>query len=308
MHHLLQQRALQAQTSLATCRLCSRDCGVDRRFASAGAFCRLDARAWIYKELLSVGEEAVLNPTWLVDVGGCSLRCLYCSEWPQVVQPRGGPAVELEDAWFAARMAHRRAQGAVTLTLVGGEPTVNLPALLRALAHCTDPLPVVWNTNGLLTAQARDLLDGVVAVWSLDAKFGNPGCALRISGFAADVHHGDWLATAHMALRTEPRAGLPPLVVRHLLMPGHLDCCTLPVLRELADVAEGAERSASSTGPGMYVNLMTWYAAPRHHPRLCHADELQADLAQQQVSDAILLARGLLGSRLWVNGRALAPR
>ncbi len=142
MRQLLSDRAALAHQALISCRLCSRDCGVNRLQSRSGAFCRLDEKAWIYKELLSVGEEAVLNPTWLVDVGGCSLRCLYCSEWSQVVQPRGGPAVELEPQWFAGRMAKRQAQGARTLTLVGGEPTVNLPALLQALACC--PAPCRW--------------------------------------------------------------------------------------------------------------------------------------------------------------------
>ena len=306
MHDLLQKAAIQAQTVLADCRLCSRACGVDRRHSVAGAFCRLDSRAWIYKELLSVGEEAVLNPTWLVDVGGCSIRCLYCSEWPQVVQPHSGSAVELDPTWFAARMAQRRAQGAATLTLVGGEPTVNLPALLQALAHCSELLPIVWNTNGLLGAQARDLLAGVVAVWSLDAKFGNPACALRVSGFASDVTHPDWQATVQMALQSRPQGNLPPLVVRHLLMPGHLQCCTLPVLEHLAELAGAVQRIGNHTGQTMYVNLMTWYAAARHPAKLRHAPELQVGLARQEVDQAVALAQRLLGPCLWVDGRTLS--
>ncbi len=300
MRQLLSDRAALAHQALISCRLCSRDCGVNRLQSRSGAFCRLDEKAWIYKELLSVGEEAVLNPTWLVDVGGCSLRCLYCSEWSQVVQPRGGPAVELEPQWFAGRMAKRQAQGARTLTLVGGEPTVNLPALLQALACCPAPLPVVWNSNGLVSPQARALLHGVVAVWSLDAKFGNPACAQRISGWPADVTHPDWLATARLALQTPPQAGLPPLVVRHLLMPGHLECCTKPVLRHLAGLAAEA-------GQLMFVNLMTWYAAPRQHPRLCQAPELHEDVREQQVREAVDVARRWLGPQLWVNGRPLPP-
>lgn len=298
---MLNERAVLAQQALAECRLCSRDCGANRLRSPAGAFCRLEENAWIYKELISLGEEAVLNPTWLVDAGGCSLRCLYCSEWSQVVQPRGGSAVRLDPAWFAARMAHRKAQGARTLTLVGGEPTVNLPALLRALAHCAEPLPVVWNTNGLVSAHARALLDGVVAVWSMDAKFGNPTCAQRISGFAADVHHPDWQATARLAQRTLPVQGLPPLIVRHLLMPGHLACCTLPVLRALAELA------TQGNAEWMFVNLMTWYAAPQHQGVLRHALELKENLPASEVTTAISRAREWLGERLWVNGRPL-PR
>ena len=296
MTSLLSERAVLAHAALAECRLCPRDCGVDRRSTRQGAFCRLDETAWIYKELLSVGEEAALNPTWLVDVGGCSLRCLYCSEWPQVVRPQQGGAVPLDPQWFARKMAHRTAQGARTVTLVGGEPTVNLPALLTALAACDAPLPVVWNSNGLVTAQARALLQGLVAVWSLDAKFGNPQCAQRISGNAADIDHADWQQTTLLALSQAPQAGLPALVVRHLLMPGHLDCCTRPVLARLA-------RIAATAPPGlMFVNLMSWFAAPVQ-PGLARVPELSAQLQPAEVAHAQTLARDLLGPRLWLDGR-----
>lgn len=293
----LSARAAMAHEALAECRLCPRDCGVDRRRDRHGAFCRLDARAWVYKELLSLGEEAALGPTWLVDVGGCSLRCLYCSEWPQVVRPQGGGAVALEPTWFAARMARRAAQGARTVTLVGGEPTVNAPALLSALAACEAPLPVVWNSNGLLTAQARSLLHGAVAVWSLDAKFGDPRCAARISGHAATLDHPDWQASARLALAQDRRGELPTLVVRHLLMPGHFACCTRPVLEGLARLAEGAP-------PGsMFVNLMSYFAAPQP-AGLRSVAELYSDLLPAEIDAAAALAKGLLGDRLWRDGRA----
>lgn len=296
MANWLSDRAALAHEALAECRLCPRACGVDRRGSRRGAFCQLDERAWVYKELLSLGEEAALSPTWLVDVGGCSLRCLYCSEWPQVVQPQRGGAVPLEPSWFAARMARRKAQGARTLTLVGGEPTVNLPALLAALAACDAPLPVVWNSNGLVAAQARALLQGVVAVWSLDAKFGNPQCAQRISGLDADIAHPAWQQTAQLALAQAAHGDLPTLVVRHLLMPGHLECCTRPVLQRLAQIAAHAP-------PGlMFVNLMSWFAAPSL-PGLRRVPELTQALLPAEVAEAQALARQLLGPRLWLDGR-----
>jgi uncharacterized Fe-S radical SAM superfamily protein PflX len=52
---------------------------------------------------------------------------------------------------------------------------------------------------------------------------------------------------ARVALRTGAA-----VIVRHLLMPGHFDCCTAPALSWLA------------TQPTVQVSLLTQYLAPAH--------------------------------------------
>ena len=59
----LSDRARRASEELASCRLCARACDVDRRTDAEAGYCRLDSRAWVYKELLSFGEEALISPT-----------------------------------------------------------------------------------------------------------------------------------------------------------------------------------------------------------------------------------------------------
>ena len=215
--------------SLRHCKICPRDCGVDRTVSRHGAFCRLDDRAFVYRELLSVGEEAAISPTWLVDVGGCSMRCLFCSEWDHVVRPQQRPAVLLHAGWFLARLQERRRQGARTLSFVGGDPTVSLPAILAVLAQVPDAawLPVVWNCNGWLSEAARRWLAPVVATWLVDVKFGNPACARRLAGIDGERNQLELRETLEFARHRG-------LMLRHLVLPGHLDCCTRPVLQWLA--------------------------------------------------------------------------
>lgn len=215
----------ESREMLRECRICPRNCGANRTTGKSGAFCRLDDRAWVYRELLSVGEEPVISPTWLVDLGGCSMRCLFCSEWDHVVQPQQKPAVQLQSAWFLARLSLRKQQGARTLSFVGGDPTVSLPAVLDVLAQIPDHdwLPVAWNCNGWLNEPARRLLDPVVSTWLVDVKFGNPQCASRLAGVDGELYQRGVRETLEFARHRG-------LLLRHLVMPGHLQCCTQPIL------------------------------------------------------------------------------
>ena len=73
------------------------------------------------------------------------------------------------------------------------------------------------------------------------------------------------------------------LLVRHLLMPGHFDCCTRPALEWLA------------TLPGVEVSLLTQYVAPPQ-ARGELADELTADevVRARELAEALGLQIGAL--------------
>ncbi len=293
----LAARAQLGREALQQCRLCPRDCGVDRSHGRQGAFCRLDARAWVYKELLSLGEEAAIGPTMLVDLGGCSLRCLFCSEWQNVAHPQQYGAVELDGAWLAARMAKRKAQGAKTVSFVGGDPTPSLPAVLHALTQCREHLPIVWNCNGLIGDPAAALLNGLVATWIIDLKFGNPQCAERLAGVRSLDYAQQIERSFQLAQQTRPVGDLPVLVVRHLLMPGHEMCCTAPVLQGLA---------ARLPAPAQ-VNLMTGYVPPQQTMNVRKHKELQDWNNAADIARTVDLARSLLGARLLVDGAPPPP-
>ena len=67
-----------------------------------------------------------------------------------------------------------------------------------------------------------DLLEGVVEVYVADFKFGNDDCAKRI----ARVPNYVSIVTRNLKLAAQQT----DLIVRHLLMPGHFDCCLRPVV------------------------------------------------------------------------------
>jgi putative pyruvate formate lyase activating enzyme len=117
--------------------------------------------------------------------------------------------------------------------VLGGEPTIHLPAALELISLLPDDARLVWKTNAHGSATARALLDGIFDVWLADYKFGNDACAQRlakISGYTDVVRENLLWAN-----------GNSELIVRHLLMPGHVECCWRPVAEWLAENLPGAK-------------------------------------------------------------------
>ncbi len=282
-----------ARRAYRACDVCAARCGVDRYVGAAGR-CGLGAEARVYKEYLHLGEEQALVPSHTIYMTGCNLRCVFCSDDGPVRRPLEHGVVATPRA-LAARIALRRRQGATNVNFVGGLPDVNVLAILETLALCPPDTHVVWNTNLWTTEEAVERLGGVVGTWLVDYKFGDDRCALRLSGTRG------YLATldARLAQLALSRGG-DRLIVRHLVMPGHLECCTRPALAHIARVA-----------PRATVNLMTGYhpfhlggralgGAARHLGRVLSDAErarvraLARDLARRHGMEA--------GSRVWLDG------
>jgi putative pyruvate formate lyase activating enzyme len=171
------------------------------------------------------GEESAINPCHLFYLSGCDLRCVFCINEINAFDPARGQALTPE--FFREALGRGLARGARTLQWVGGEPTIHLPAILRAMAAVDALPPVVWKSDFHFTTEALGLLEGVVDIFIADFKFGNDGCARRLAGIE------NYIEILRRNLRAA--AGQARLIVRHLLMPGHYDCCWLPVASWLAE-------------------------------------------------------------------------
>ena len=109
-----------------------------------------------------------------------------------------------------------------SVTILGGEPAIHLDGALEIAARVPQNLNLVWKTNATASRSGLRLLRGVPDVVLADYKFGNDTCALRIAGID---RYGDIVKSN---LRWSARNSR--LFIRHLLMPGHFDCCFTPVM------------------------------------------------------------------------------
>ena len=215
---LLDVKAELARRMLAPCVLCERRCGVDRLAGRAG-FCGLGPGLQVAAcEMLYNEGPLVGAPTFCLFLRGCSLRCASCYR-PDELRALG--RAETPAAEAASLLDAAADDGAESWHVLGGNPDESLPGLLAALALTSRSRPLAWNSALTLAPPALALLRGVVDVWVSDLKFGGDACAARLArvdGYSA--------ATRRNLLAL---AGERHVVVRHMVSPGHLDCCTRPV-------------------------------------------------------------------------------
>lgn len=215
----ISERAATAQAMLRRCTFCELRCDADRT-ATRSAPCRLGADSYAYKRYTSLNEEPELIPALRVFLGGCNLRCRFCDEAPDCLTPDLGQRVVPKQ--FAMELQRALGDGVRSITLLGGEPTLHVHTILATAACCSRSFPLALDTNMYMTPEVLDLLDGVVGTYLADFKFGNDECAAALAGVPRYLE---------VVCRNVKRAaGTSDVIVRHVLIPGHFDCCFRPIV------------------------------------------------------------------------------
>lgn len=235
---LLDLKIELARRVIVACRLCAHRCGVDRTAGEKGV-CRLGAEAVVAEHFVHIAEEAPINPSLVLNLSGCGLRCRFCQQ-SALLDPATVAGEKLEPTLWPKLQT----SGARSLSFVGGNPDESLYAILRLLvtAPADWQLPLVWNCHGYGTLETVRLLESVVDVYVPDFKYGNEACGRRLSAVA------DYPATAQAAIAEMLDQGVP-VIVRILVLPGHFECCHAPTLDYLAAIAR----------PGLQVSVRGQY-------------------------------------------------
>jgi len=215
----LSEAAAAARAHYDHCALCEHRCGADRRAGQRGP-CKAGATARLFRHRIEYGEEPEIVPSHLFYLSGCDLRCVFCIAEAAAFDPSRGQI--LTPPIFREAVAWGKERGARNIQWVGGEPTIHLPAILELMADCPELPPVVWKSDFYGTPEAFALLDGAVATYVADFKFGNDDCARRLASV------DNYVAIVGRNLQIAATQG--DLIVRHLLLPGHFDCCFRPVV------------------------------------------------------------------------------
>jgi putative pyruvate formate lyase activating enzyme len=229
---LAARRAGIAYDALKECRLCPRNCAVDRTAGEVG-FCGLTDSVRCYREVLYNGEEADLNPSHHIYFAGCNLRCEFCTvaEWNE----KPGEAEVTSIAKLKKIIDRRIGEGARTLNLLGGEPAVNVYGILKLLSRLRPETTVIWNSNMYYNEIVNELIAGLVDVYLADFKVGDSRCAEAILGAA------DYLDVTRRNIIKASSQGR--VIVRHVILPGHAECCLKPILYWLAKELPAVEVS-----------------------------------------------------------------
>ena len=216
-------RAASARAMLEECHFCAHHCGVNRLLSSAGR-CHAGFVTRFFSAQTEVTDELQLIPAFNVALSGCDLRCDFCITGGPSWNAQSGRAFDATAMGARARRA--LGEGASCVMVLGGEPTIHLPAVLDFVAELPVNAKLVWKTNGHCSAQARELLEAMFDIWVVDFKFGNDRCGERLAKVRNYLH----IVRENLIWAS----GNSELIVRHLLMPGHLDCCWKPIAEWLA--------------------------------------------------------------------------
>ncbi|MCS7310679.1 MAG: radical SAM protein [Armatimonadota bacterium] len=249
----LRRRAEQAVASLAECRVCPRDCAIDRLQNEVG-ICRTGRYARVSSYFPHHGEEDCLrgwNGSGTIFFSWCNLRCVFCQNSDL---SHRGEGVEVSPERLAQMMLHLQSLGCHNINLVTPEHVV--PQVLEALVIAVEGglrLPIVYNTSAYDSMESLRLLDGVVDIYMPDFKMWDPEMAHRY------LKARDYPEVARRVIQEMHRQvgvlkfdenGLAKrgVLVRHLVMPGDV-AGTEHILRFLAE----------EVAPDTYVNIMAQY-------------------------------------------------
>ncbi|MFH1866024.1 MAG: radical SAM protein [Candidatus Eisenbacteria bacterium] len=249
----LEERAAAARESLAACRLCPRECGVDRLAGELG-YCRAGRAARVYRHMPHPGEEPPIsgtNGSGTIFWSHCTMSCCYCQNYRMSQHGDGADRTIVE---LAAMMSRLWDAGCHNINHVS--PTQFLPHVLESLVLAWRRgvlLPVVWNTSGYESRFALGLLDGVVDVYLSDVRYSSGDAAGKYSD-APDYVPVSRIALAEMHRQVGDlicdRRGVAErgLIVRHLVLPnGH------------AGTRDAMRFIARELGARTHVSLMAQY-------------------------------------------------
>ena len=218
---------------------------------------------------------------------GCTLRCVFCQNHEIST---GGFGLEVTPARIARMMLELESQGAANINLVTAlhfAPTVR-EAVLRA-RDMGMSLPVVCNTGGYELVDTIRAMSDVVDVWLPDFKYADGDLARKLSA-AGDYPEVAAAALAEMLSSVESAGGRlvdeqtglmrRGIIVRHLMLPGHLD----DTLAALGRIWQVAGNSADLSLMNQYTpndacrkaggDLARAVTEEEYEIALCHADDL----------------------------------
>ena len=243
----------EAEEILKDCRLCPRNCNVDRTSAEKG-FCRTGDRPFISSYGPHFGEEKSLVGRFgsgTIFMENCNLGCIFCQNYSI---SHLGEGTEMPFEKLAKIMLSLQEQGCHNINLV--TPTHQMPMLIRSIQIASEKglrLPIVYNCGGYESLPALEILEGMVDIYMPDFKYADPAMAFKYSKAE------DYPEVAKAALKEMHRQvgdllvdkrgiALRGLLVRHLVLPDGI-----------AGTGDIVNFIANKISKNTYINIMDQY-------------------------------------------------
>ncbi|MEW6614267.1 MAG: radical SAM protein [Thermodesulfobacteriota bacterium] len=278
----LKRRIKVLNDILKECKLCPRECGVNRLEGEAGV-CKGVAELMVSSVSPHFGEEPPLvgfHGSGTIFLTHCNLRCVFCQNYDISHLGRGHITTSSE---MANHMLRLQKMGCHNINFV--TPTHYVPQITASLPEAIDMglrVPLVFNCGGYESLEVIRLLQGIIDIYMPDVKYADGRVAKKYS-MSPDYPEVIKKVLLEMYrqvgdLNTN-KAGIAErgLLIRHLVMP---EC--LAVTRDIMDFI------ATYISKNSYVNIMAQY---RPVYRAYEFPELNRRVTSQEYQEAIRIAR-----------------
>lgn len=253
----LENRVDRLMEMLRVCRICPRDCDVDRLKDEVAA-CYSGLLPIVSTYTAHFGEEPALVGTrgaGNVFLGLCNLRCVYCQNYQISQTFKEQRKNEVSFSRLAEIFLELQERGCHNINWVS--PTHFAPQLANGLLVAAKRglrLPVIYNTNAYDSVEVLRLLDGIVDVYLPDLKYSDDEAGREYSKVTEYVRHsraaikemhrqmGDALEYDETGLLKRG------LIVRLLVLPN-----------DIAGIRESLEWIRNELSPSVAVSLMAQY-------------------------------------------------
>lgn len=213
---------------LSSCTLCPHMCKINRNNGKIGR-CKSTGNVKIALASLHHFEEPCIsgkNGSGTVFFSNCNLSCVFCQNY-KISQLGLGHEISIDE--LANIFLDQQKSDAGNINLV--TPTMYVPQIIEAIKIAKSnglKIPIIYNSNGYENVETIRLLKDYIDVYLPDLKYFDNDLAKKYSGI------NNYFENASKAiLEMYFQVGLPVfdenrlikkgLIIRHLVLPNHID-------------------------------------------------------------------------------------
>ena len=280
----LYRRSREVLRLLENCKVCPRDCEVDR-LADETAVCKTGRHAIVSSAFPHFGEEDCLrgwNGSGTIFFSMCNLKCVFCQNYDI---SQDGEGQEAGPEHLAFMMMNLQNRGCHNINFVTPEHVV--PQILEALPLAVQlglRLPLVYNTGAYDSMDSMRVMDGIVDIYMPDFKYWSPELSKKY------LKAKDYPEAAQRVIREMHRQvgdlvvdenGLAKrgVLIRHLVMPD-----------SDSDARQIMHFLNHEVSPHTYVNIMSQYR-PAGKVNANKYPELNRKIFSEEVGRVYKIAR-----------------
>jgi len=260
------------------CRLCPRNCGVNRLKGETGA-CRTGREVKVASINLHYGEEPPISAesgSGTIFFTNCNLSCVFCQNYP-ISQLSNGNAVTAEN--LADKMLELQQKGANNINLV--TPTHVYPFVAETVFIAKQKgltIPVLSNCGGYESVEVLELMEDFIDIYMPDMKYSSNFYAKKFSKIDNYVENNRravkemFRQKGHLKINGGEIAE-KGLLIRHLVLPNNVSGS-----KEIFDFIAG------EISKDTYVSVMAQYHTANISDKF---EEINRKLTQKEYDDII---------------------